>query len=51
MTILRPELAPLDRIIWSADAVAIGTVAMVRPWRMRSIIEAANEWDDWDWIS
>lgn len=27
-----------------ADAVAIGTVAMVRPWRMRSIITEANSY-------
>lgn len=27
-----------------ADAVAIGAVAMVRPWRMRSIIKTANEY-------
>ncbi len=32
-----------------ADAIAIGTVAMVRPWRMRAIIEAANGSADWDW--
>ena len=31
-----------------ADAVAIGTVGMMRPWRMRSIIRIANEWDTWD---
>lgn len=34
-----------------ADAVAIGTVAMVRPWRMTRIIRTANTWDDWDWLS
>ena len=34
-----------------ADAVAIGTIAMVRPWRMTRIIRAANTWDDCDWTS
>jgi dihydroorotate dehydrogenase len=27
-----------------ANAVAIGTVGMVRPWRMRSIIKAGNSY-------
>ncbi len=31
-----------------ADAIALGTIAMLRPWRMRRTIEAATSWHDWE---
>lgn len=35
--------ADAEKLLWSgADGIAIGTAAMLRPWRMRSIIRAAN---------